>query len=226
MKNGKFITLSIESSCDETSVALIAEDTDVLSNVVSSQIPVHALYGGVVPELASRNHSRAINSVIDIALEEAGLDLKDVDLIGVANGPGLIGALLVGVAAAKALAFSLGIPIVGVNHMHGHIAANYIEHPELKPPFISLVVSGGHTNIVKVKDYFTFEQLGMTRDDAIGEAYDKVARVIGLGYPGGPKIDEAAKKGNPQAIDFKRIYLEKGTMDFSFSGIKTEVINY
>ncbi len=225
MKNDKFITLGIESSCDETSVAVLAEE-DVLSNIISSQIHIHSAYGGVVPEIASRHHLENINVVLDEALREAEVALDEVDLIAVTNGPGLVGALVVGVATAKALAFSLDIPIVGVNHMHGHMEAAYVEHKELIPPFISLVISGGHTSIVKVEEHYKYKVLGETRDDAAGEAYDKVARVLGLPYPGGPHVDKLAKEGDGSKIPFKRVWLEKGTLDFSFSGIKTAVLNY
>lgn len=226
MKDGKFLTLAIESSCDETSVAVVADGRNVMSNIISSQIDIHTAFGGVVPEIASRHHLENMNTVVDQSLEESGVTLDDIDLIGVTYGPGLVGALLMGVATAKAIAFAKGIPLVGVNHMHGHICANFIEHKELEPPFMSLVVSGGHTNIVEMSDYGVCKVLGGTRDDAVGEAYDKVARVIGLGYPGGPKIDRVAKEGNPEAIQFKRVYLEKGSKDFSFSGLKTAVLNY
>lgn len=226
MKDGKFLTLAIESSCDETSVAVLADGRNVMSNIISSQIDIHTAFGGVVPEIASRHHLQNMNTVVGQSLEEAGVTLDDIDLIGVTYGPGLVGALLMGVATAKAIAFAKGIPLVGVNHMHGHISANFIEHKELEPPFMSLVVSGGHTNIVEMSDYGVCKVLGGTRDDAVGEAYDKVARVIGLGYPGGPKIDRVAKEGNPEAIQFKRVYLEKGSKDFSFSGLKTAVLNY
>lgn len=222
----RFLTLAIESSCDETAAAVVADGRELLSNVISSQIETHTLYGGVVPEIASRQHLTNINDVISSALTEADITIKDIDLIAVTHGPGLIGTLVIGVAAAKALALANDIPLVGVNHMHGHICSNFISSKELIPPFVSLVVSGGHTNLIKVKDYTEFEVLGSTRDDAVGEAYDKVARVIGLGYPGGPKIDEIAKKGNPDAIFFKRVYLNKDSLDFSFSGIKTAVLNY
>ena len=226
MLDGKHITLGIESSCDETAVGIVADGREMLANVISSQIDIHTEFGGVVPEIASRKHLENINSVIDMALSEAGITMDQVDLIGVTYGPGLVGALLIGVAAAKAIAFSKDIPLVGVNHMHGHVAANYIEHPELEPPFMGLVVSGGHTNIVFVKDYNSCEKLGSTRDDAAGEAFDKVARVIGLGYPGGPKVDKAAKSGDRNAVAFKRVYLEPGSYDFSFSGLKTQALNY
>lgn len=226
MKDGRFITMGIESSCDETSIALVADGRHVLSDVISSQISIHTKFGGVVPEIASRHHLQNINRVMERALEEADITLDEVDLIGVTNGPGLIGALVIGVAAAKALSFARDIPLVGVNHMHGHVSANYLQYEDLEPPFMALIISGGHTNIVEVTDYNTCTVLGGTRDDAAGEAYDKVARVIGLGYPGGPKMDRAAREGNPDAIHFKRVYLEKGSYDFSFSGIKTQVLNY
>ena len=226
MLNGKHITLGIESSCDETAVAVVASGRELLSNVISSQIDIHTEFGGVVPEIASRHHLENINWVIDQALEDAGCTIDDVDLIGVTYGPGLVGALLIGVAAAKAIAWAHDIPMVGVNHMHGHVAANYLEHPDLEPPFMGLVVSGGHTNIIFVEDYNTCRKIGSTRDDAAGEAFDKVARVIGLGYPGGPKVDRAAKEGNRDAIPFKRVYLEQGSYDFSFSGLKTQALNY
>ena len=225
-KGDKFLTLSIESSCDETAAAVLANGRELLSNVISTQIETHKLYGGVVPEIASRQHLMNINSVIAKALDDAGVTISDIDLIAVTYGPGLIGALVIGVAAAKALALANDIPLVGVNHMHGHISSNYISYPELEPPFVSLVISGGHTNLIDVKDYTSFEVIGSTRDDAVGEAYDKVARVIGLGYPGGPKIDNLAKEGDPEAIHFKRVYLDKDSLDFSFSGIKTAVLNF
>lgn len=226
MKQGKHLTLGIETSCDETAVSVVAEGREILSNIISSQISIHTEFGGVVPEIASRRHLENINGVIEAALRDAGVTVHDIDLIGVTCGPGLVGALLVGVAAAKSIAFTCDIPLVGVNHMHGHIAANYLEHPELEPPFMALVVSGGHTNIVNVTDYNRCETLGGTRDDAAGEAFDKVARVIGLGYPGGPKIDRAAIEGDPEAVYFKRVYLEPGSYDFSFSGLKTQALNY
>ena len=205
MKDGKFLTMAIESSCDETAVAVVADGRNVLSNVISSQIDIFKQYGGVVPEIASRHHLENINAVMQQALDEAGVSLDEIDLIGVTYGPGLIGALLVGVATAKAVAFAKDIPLVGVHHLLGHISANYI---------------------VDVKSYTHCEILGGTRDDAVGEAYDKIARVLGLGYPGGPKIDKIAKEGDPQAIPFKRVYLEKDSFDFSFSGLKTAVLNY
>lgn len=226
MKNGKFITLGIETSCDESAASIVADGRELLSNVISSQIDIHTRFGGVVPEIASRKHLENINMVIDRAIRDADCTVDDIDLIGVTYGPGLVGALLIGVAAAKAMAYACDIPLVGVNHMHGHVAANYLEHPELEPPFMGLVVSGGHTNIIFVEEYNTCRKLGGTRDDAAGEAFDKVARVIGLGYPGGPKIDKASREGNRNAIDFKRVYLEKGSYDFSFSGLKTQALNY
>ncbi len=226
MKNGKFITLGIESSCDDTSAAIVADGRELLSNVISSQIDIHALYGGVVPEIASRNHLENINTVIDSALSEAGIEFEDIDLVGVTHGPGLIGALLVGVSAAKSIALAADKPIIGVHHLQGHVSANYIAAPELEPPFIALVVSGGNTDVIDVRDYNDLQLLGASRDDAAGEAMDKVARVMGLGYPGGPKIDRLAKSGNPHAVDFKRVMLEKDSYDFSFSGLKTQVINY
>ena len=226
MKNNQFITLGIESSCDETSASVVAEGRNALSNIIASQIKVHQVFGGVVPEIASRHHLDNINQVIDSALAEADIKLDEVDLIGVTHGPGLVGALLIGLATAKAIAFALKKPLVGVHHIQGHISANYLEHKDLKPPFLSLVVSGGHTHIIDVEDYNTYRVLGRTRDDAAGEAFDKVARVLGLGYPGGPLIDKAAQKGNPHAVEFKRVYLEKDSLDFSFSGIKTGVLNY
>lgn len=226
MLNGRHITMGIESSCDETSVGIVADGRELLSNVILSQISIHTKFGGVVPEIASRHHLENINDVIDEALSQSGIGLSDVDLIGVTYGPGLVGALLIGVATAKMIAYAKGIPLVGVNHLHGHIAANYIEHKDLEPPFIGLIVSGGHTNIIDVRDYNTCEIIGRTRDDAAGEAFDKVARVIGLGYPGGPKMDKAAMSGDKDAIHFKRVWLEKGSYDFSFSGLKTAALNY
>jgi len=226
MKNGRFLTLGIETSCDETAASVVADGRFMMSNIISSQIDIHTAYGGVVPEIASRKHLECINDVIDRSLKEAGVTAKDIDLIGVTYGPGLVGALLIGVAAAKAMAYACDIPLVGVNHMHGHIAANYLEHHDLEPPFMALIVSGGHTEIVNVPAYNKCGKLGGTRDDAAGEAFDKVARVIGLGYPGGPKVDRAAKQGDRDAIAFKRVYLEAGSLDFSFSGLKTQALNY
>ncbi len=218
--------LAIESSCDETAAAVVVNGRDVRSNIISSQIDLHTLYGGVVPEIASRKHIEKINQVIEAALKEAGMTLKDMDAIAVTYGPGLVGALLVGVAEAKAISFAAGIPLVGVHHIEGHICANYIENKELEPPFACLVVSGGHTHLVIVKDYGEYEILGRTRDDAAGEAFDKVARAIGLGYPGGPKIDKAAGEGNADAITFPRAKVAGSDYDFSFSGLKSSVLNY
>ena len=226
MKNGKHLTLGIETSCDETAVSVVADGRFVMSNVINTQIGIHTQFGGVVPEIASRRHLEKINDVIEGALSEAGVTINDIDLVGVTYGPGLVGALLIGVAAAKSIAYACDIPLVGVNHMHGHIAANYLEHHELEPPFMALVVSGGHTNIVNVPDYNRCEKIGGTRDDAAGEAFDKVARVIGLGYPGGPKVDKAAREGDRDAVAFKRVWLEPGSYDFSFSGLKTQALNY
>jgi len=225
-KKKDILVLAIESSCDETAAAVVRNGREVLSNVISSQISIHTEYGGVVPEIASRHHLTNINGVIEKALQEADAALNDIDLIAVTNGPGLIGALVIGVAAAKSLSFATGKPLIGVNHMYGHISSNFISYPKLEPPFICLVVSGGHTSLVRMESYTNATVLGSTRDDAAGEAFDKVARVIGLGYPGGPKIEAAAKSGNPDAIYFKRVYLEKGSLDFSFSGIKTAVLNF
>lgn len=221
-----FYTLAIETSCDDSSVAILKNEREILTNLISSQIDIHALFGGVVPEIASRKHLEAINPLIDKALDEAGISYSDLDLITVTKGPGLIGSLLVGISAAKALALATGLPLVGANHMKGHICANYLSNKDLKPPFVCLVVSGGHTYLCKINDYNDIEVVGSTRDDAAGESFDKVARKIGLGYPGGPKIDKLAKEGNPQAIDFPRVMLEKGSYDFSFSGLKTAVLNY
>ncbi len=218
--------LGIETSCDETSAAVVKNGRQVLSNVISSQVDLHQKFGGVVPEIASRKHVELIMPVINQSLEEAGINIKDVDVIGVTYGPGLVGALLVGLSAAKGLAFSLGRPLVGVHHIEGHIAANYIQHPGLEPPFICLVASGGHSHIVNVENYDSFEILGQTRDDAAGEAFDKIARAIGLGYPGGPLIDKAARQGNNHAVEFPRVHFGEGSLDFSFSGLKTSVLNY
>lgn len=227
MENKKDITiLAIESSCDETAAAVVRNGREVLSNVISSQIALHTLYGGVVPEIASRKHIEKINQVVEEALKQADCRLSDMDAIAVTYGPGLVGALLVGVSAAKAISFASGIPLVGVHHIEGHISANYIENKDLEPPFICLVVSGGHTHLVKVKDYGEYEILGRTRDDAAGEAFDKVARAIGLGYPGGPKIDKVSKEGNPDAIHFPRAKVDESVYDFSFSGLKSAVLNY
>ncbi len=220
------IILAIESSCDETAAAVVKNGREVLSNVISSQIALHTLYGGVVPEIASRKHMEQINQVVAQALEEAQLSLEDITAIAVTYGPGLVGALLVGVSHAKALAYASGRPLIGVHHIEGHISANYIENPDLEPPFGCLVVSGGHTHLVNVKGYGEYEILGKTRDDAAGEAFDKVARAVGLGYPGGPKIDKLAKEGNPDAIEFPRAKISDSQYDFSFSGIKSAVLNY
>lgn len=218
--------LAIETSCDETAAAVVVNGTTVLSNIIATQMDLHKKYGGVVPEIASRKHVENISQVIQQAMNDANLEFKHLDAIAVTYAPGLVGALLVGVAEAKAMAFALQKPLIGIHHIEGHISANYIEHPELKPPFISLVVSGGHTHLVLVKDYGCYEVLGATRDDAVGEAYDKVARVLGLGYPGGPKIDKLAEQGDSKAIHFPRIYLEKDSLDFSLSGLKSAVLNY
>lgn len=226
MMNDTIKILAIETSCDETAAAVVKNGREVLSNIISSQIDLHTLYGGVVPEIASRKHMEKINYVIDEALSVAGCSLSDIDAIGVTYGPGLVGALLVGVAEAKAISFARNIPLVGVHHIEGHIAANYIENLDLEPPFLCLIVSGGHTHLVVVKDYGEFEIIGRTRDDAAGEAFDKVARAIGLGYPGGPKIDKLAKEGNPDAIAFPRSFIEGSPYDFSFSGLKSSVLNY
>lgn len=225
MKQGTYI-LAIESSCDETAAAVMRNGREVCSNIIFSQIELHKLYGGVVPEIASRKHIEKMNQVIEEALREADCSLKDMDAIAVTYGPGLVGALLTGVAEAKAIAYAAKKPLVGVHHIEGHIAANYIEHPDLKPPFLCLVVSGGHTHLVKVMDYDKFEIIGRTRDDAAGEAFDKVARAIGLGYPGGPKIDKLAREGNREAIIFPRAKVEDNPYDFSFSGLKSAVLNY
>lgn len=218
--------LAIESSCDETAAAVVKNGREVLSNVIYSQIALHTEYGGVVPEIASRKHIEKINQVIEKALSDAGKELSDMTAIAVTYGPGLVGALLVGVSAAKAISFASGIPLVGVHHIEGHISANYIEHKDLEPPFLSLVVSGGHSHLVMVKDYGEYEIIGRARDDAAGEAFDKVARAIGLGYPGGPKIDRVSKEGNPDAVHFPRAKIENAVYDFSFSGMKSAVLNY
>lgn len=220
------LILAIESSCDETAASVVKNGRCVLSNIISSQIAIHTLYGGVVPEIASRKHIEKINQVVEAALKEADVTLDDIDAIGVTYGPGLVGALLVGVAEAKAIAYAKKKPLVGVHHIEGHVSANYIEHPDLEPPFLCEIISGGHTHLVIVKDYGSFEILGRTRDDAAGEAFDKVARAIGLGYPGGPKIDKLAKEGNPHAIDFPRAHMENAPYDFSFSGVKSAVLNH
>ena len=226
MMNKEIKILAIESSCDETAAAVVVNGRDVRSNVISSQIALHTLYGGVVPEIASRKHIEKINQVIEQALSDASVTLDDIDAIGVTYGPGLVGALLVGVAEAKAISYAKNIPLVGVHHIEGHISANYIENKELEPPFLCLVVSGGHTHLVKVLYYGKYEILGRTRDDAAGEAFDKVARAIGLGYPGGPKIEKVSHEGNPHAMEFPRAKIEDGPYDFSFSGLKSAVLNY
>ena len=220
------LILGIESSCDETAASVVRNGREVLSNVISSQIELHKLYGGVVPEIASRKHIEKVNQVIEEALEEAKVTLEEIDAIAVTYGPGLVGALLVGVAAAKAIAYAAKKPLVGVHHIEGHVSANFIEHKELEPPFLCLIVSGGHTHLVVVKDYGEYEIIGRTRDDAAGEAFDKVARAIGLGYPGGPKIDRLSKEGNPKAIAFPRAKVGDSEYDFSFSGLKSAVLNY
>lgn len=220
------LVLAIETSCDETAASVVKNGREVLSNVIFTQIALHTQYGGVVPEIASRKHIEKINQVIEEALAQAGVGLKDIDAVAVTYGPGLVGALLVGVSAAKAISFASGIPLVGVHHISGHISANYIEHKELEPPFVCLVASGGHSHLVAVEDYGKYKIIGRTRDDAAGEAFDKVARAIGLGYPGGPKIDKISKEGNPDAISFPRAKVAESQYDFSFSGLKSAVLNY
>ena len=220
------LILAIETSCDETAAAVVKNGRDILSNIIFSQIDLHTIYGGVVPEIASRKHIEKINQVIEAALEEAGVTLEELTAIAVTYGPGLVGALLVGVSEAKAISFAAGKPLIGVHHIEGHISANFIENKELEPPFICLVVSGGHSHLVLVKDYGEYEIIGRTRDDAAGEAFDKVARAIGLGYPGGPKIDKVSKLGNPDAIHFPRAKVNENAYDFSFSGLKSAVLNY
>lgn len=220
------LILAIETSCDETAAAVVKNGREVLSNIIFSQIELHKLYGGVVPEIASRKHIEKINQVIEEALVTAGVTLEELDAVGVTYGPGLVGALLVGVAEAKAISFAAGKPLVGVHHIEGHVSANYIENKELEPPFLCLIVSGGHTHLVLVKEYGTYEIIGKTRDDAAGEAFDKVARAIGLGYPGGPKIDKLAREGNKAAIAFPRAQIEGFPYDFSFSGLKSAVLNH
>ena len=220
------IILAIETSCDETSAAVVKNGREVLSNIISSQTKLHRVYGGVVPEIASRKHIEVMQSIIQQALDEAKVGFRQLDAIAVTYGPGLVGALLVGVSSAKAMAFALDIPLIGVHHIESHICANFVEHSQLEPPFICLVVSGGHSHLVEVRDYCTFNVLARTRDDAAGEAYDKVARALGLGYPGGPLIDREALSGNDHAVDFPRVYMDDGSLDFSFSGLKTAVLNY
>ena len=224
--DGHIDILAIESSCDETAAAVVRDGYTVLSNVIYSQIDMHTVYGGVVPELASRAHIEKINYVIQKALDDAGMQLKDTDAIAVTYGPGLVGALLVGVAEAKAIAWAAKKPLIGVHHIEGHISANYIEHPDLVPPYLGLIVSGGHTHLVIVEDWAKFRILGRTVDDAAGEAFDKVARAIGLGYPGGPKIDKISKEGNPNAVRFTKAKVNGSEYDFSFSGLKSAVLNY
>ncbi len=225
-KKDDILILAIESSCDETAAAIVKNGREILSNVIYSQIALHTVYGGVVPEIASRKHIEKINQVIKQALVDAGKELQDMSAIAVTYGPGLVGALLVGVSAAKAISFASGIPLIGVHHIEGHISANFIENKNLEPPFVCLVVSGGHSHLVVVKDYGVYEIIGKTRDDAAGEAFDKVARAIGLGYPGGPKIDKVSKEGNPDAIHFPRAKVADAQYDFSFSGLKSAVLNY
>ena len=225
-QNKDIVILAIESSCDETAAAVVRNGREVLANVISSQIELHKIYGGVVPEIASRKHIEKINQVINEALAEAMVTLDDIDAIAVTYGPGLVGALLVGVAEAKAISYAKQKPLIGVHHIEGHIAANYIEHQDLKPPFLCLVVSGGHTHLVNVRDYGEFEIIARTRDDAAGEAFDKVARAIGLGYPGGPKIDKLSKEGDAKAINFPKAKVNDSEYDFSFSGVKSAVLNY
>jgi len=218
--------LAIESSCDETAAAVVKDGREVLSNVISSQIALHTLYGGVVPEIASRKHVEKITPVVTEALKIAKMTIEEIDAVAVTYGPGLVGPLLVGVGAAKAIAYAAKKPLIGVHHIEGHVSANYISHPELEPPFMCLIVSGGHTHMVEVADYGEYRILGRTHDDAAGEAFDKVARAIGLGYPGGPKIDKLAKEGNPHAISFPRAHIDGSPYDFSFSGVKSAVLNY
>lgn len=230
MEDKDILILAIESSCDETAASVVRNGREVLSNVIASQIVLHTQFGGVVPEIASRKHIEKINQVITCALQEAGVSLNEITAVGVTYGPGLVGALLVGVAEAKAIAYGAKKPLVGVHHIEGHVAANFIagspDKPRLEPPFVCLIVSGGHTHLVVVKDYGEFKIIGRTRDDAAGEAFDKVARAVGLGYPGGPKVDQAAKTGNPHAIEFPRAKVEGAPYDFSFSGLKSAVLNY
>ena len=220
------LILGIESSCDETAAAVVKDGREVLSNVINTQIDLHKKYGGVVPEIASRKHIESVSAVIDEALDAAGVTIDDIEAVAVTYGPGLVGALLVGVSTAKAYAYAAKKPLVGVHHIKGHIMANFIAHPELEPPFVCLVASGGHSHIVEVESYNKLNILGRTRDDAAGEAFDKIARVLGLGYPGGPLIDKLAKEGNPEAVRFPRVKMDKDSLDFSFSGVKTAVINY
>lgn len=222
----KNIILAIETSCDETAVALIDENKKMLANIVASQIKIHQKFGGVVPEIASRHHLEQVNRLITLALEEANITLADLQAVAVTYGPGLVGALLVGVSTAKALAYSLNVPLIGINHIEGHVYANWIEHDDIEFPFVCLIVSGGHTTLVIMQGHGKYELLGRTQDDAVGEAYDKVARAMGLGYPGGPIIDKLAREGDPKAINFPRAWLGEDSYDFSFSGVKTSVLNY
>ncbi|NTW70879.1 MAG: tRNA (adenosine(37)-N6)-threonylcarbamoyltransferase complex transferase subunit TsaD [Eubacteriaceae bacterium] len=224
-ENSNFI-LGIETSCDETSVSIVRNGREVISNIIYSQIAIHQPYGGVVPEIASRNHIKKISAITDQAFLEAGLKYHDVDAVAVTYGPGLIGSLLVGLSFAKSFAYGIGKPLMGVNHIDAHICANYIGNEEVKPPFVTLVASGGHSHLILVEDYNRYKVLGQTRDDAAGEAFDKIARTLGLGYPGGPAIDKIALTGNPEAINFPRSYLEENSYDFSFSGLKSAVLNY
>lgn len=224
-QNGSAVILAIETSCDETAAAVVRNGRDVLSSAVHTQIPLHVPYGGVVPEIASRNHVEMITPVVRKALSDAGLSLNQVDAVAVTCGPGLVGALLVGLNYAKGLAYAAGLPLIGVNHIAGHIAANYISHPDLVPPFVCLVASGGHSHIVSVNGYDAFSLIGRTRDDAAGEAFDKVARILHLPYPGGPNLEKLARSGNPEAFHFHSAFNEGEGFDFSFSGIKTAVIN-
>jgi N6-L-threonylcarbamoyladenine synthase len=224
--NKDITILAIETSCDETSAAVVRDGRQVLSNVISTQIDIHKKFGGVVPEVAARKHLENVNIVVQEALQQGGIKLHEIDAVAVTSGPGLVGALLIGLTTAKALAYSINKPLIGVNHIEGHIAANYIQHKDLKPPFVCLVASGGHSHIVKVQDYDSFEILGRTRDDAAGEAFDKIARALGLGYPGGPLIDKLSALGNPKAINLPRAFLEAGSYDFSFSGLKSAALNY
>lgn len=219
------IIVAIESSCDETSIAVVKNGREVLSNIVSSQIPIHERFGGVVPEVASRNHITAISNVFNEAIKESGISLDDIDAVAVTKGVGLIGALFVGVNFAKGFAYSLNVPLIGVNHIEGHLASNYIAYKDLKPPFVCLVISGGHTSLFIINDYTDWKLVGQTTDDAVGECFDKVAREVGLGYPGGPKVEKTAKEGK-NSIEFKKQNAFKHTYNFSFSGVKTAVINY
>ena len=224
MEAGHATILAIESSCDETAAAIVKDGREVVSSIISSQIPLHAMYGGVVPEIASRKHVESVDPVVDECLKKAGMTLADVDAIAVTYGPGLVGALLIGVSAAKALAYASGKPLIPVNHIEGHVSANYIAHPELEPPFVCLVASGGHSHIVRVEDYGVYTLLGQTMDDAAGEAFDKAARVLGLPYPGGPLLDKLSREGNPHALKLPHVKTP-GRYDYSFSGLKTALIN-